>query len=233
MAYILNIETATSVCSVSICDEEIIIYEKEKTEGPSHASLLGKFVDDAMKFAKQQNISLDAVAVSCGPGSYTGLRIGVSEAKGLCFGLDIPLIAINTPLIMAQKVIEDIQNLETTTLLCPMIDARRMEVYAAIYDANLITQRAIQADIVDENSYLDFLKTNKVAFFGNGSEKCRSNITHPNAIFIEGIYPQAKSMSQLAQSAYQNKQFVDVAYFEPFYLKEFVATTPKNKVLSE
>lgn len=230
MTYILNIETATSVCSVSVSNEKTIIYEKEEVNGPSHASLLGKFVEDAVKFIKRENITLNAVAVSCGPGSYTGLRIGVSEAKGLCFGLNIPLIAINTPLIMAKKAISELDITEDT-LLCPMIDARRMEVYAAVYNANLEIVRDIQADIVDENSYLEFLKSNNVLFFGNGADKCKTSIKHSNATFAETIYPQARYMGELAIEAFNKKRFEDIAYFEPFYLKEFVATTPKNKVL--
>lgn len=230
MIHILNIETATSVCSVSIGNENTIIYEKEETTGPSHASLLGRFVDDAVKFSRQQNIKLDAVAVSCGPGSYTGLRIGVSEAKGLCFGLNIPLIAINTPLIMAKKVISEIE-IERDTLLCPMIDARRMEVYAAIYNSDLKIVRDIQADIVDKNSYLDILNSHKVLFFGDGANKCKDSLMHKNASFVDSIYPQAKYMNELAIKAFNDKKIEDIAYFEPFYLKEFVATTPKNKVL--
>lgn len=231
MIHILCIETATNVCSVSVCNENSIIYKKEETNGPSHATLLGRFVDDAVKFSKKQNIKLNAIAVSCGPGSYTGLRIGVSEAKGLCFGLDIPLIAINTPLIMAKKAVSEM-NIEVGTLLCPMIDARRMEVYAAIYNTELEIIRDIQADIVDEESYLEFLNSNKILFFGNGADKCKNSITHSNASFSESIYPQAKHMRDLAIEAYKSNRFEDIAYFEPFYLKEFVATTPKNKVLS-
>lgn len=230
MTHILCIETATSVCSVSINNEEAIIYQKEETKGPSHASLLGRFVDDAVKFARSQNIKLDAIAVSCGPGSYTGLRIGVSEAKGLCFGLNIPLIAIDTPLILAEGVLQN-NSIEEDVLLCPMIDARRMEVYAAIYNTKLDVVRDIEADIVDHETYLKYLDSNKVLFFGNGSEKCKDSIEHPNAIFIDSAYPQAKSMNKLAIDAYKNSEFEDVAYFEPFYLKEFVATTPKNKVI--
>lgn len=231
MTHILSIETATSVCSVSISNENTIIYEKEETKGPSHASLLGRFVDDAVKFSRNQKIKLDAVAVSCGPGSYTGLRIGVSEAKGLCFGLNIPLIAINTPLILAQGVLVE-NNIEEDVLLCPMIDARRMEVYAAIYNKKLEIVREIQADIVDNETYLKYLDTNKVIFFGNGAEKCKESINHPNAIFIDSVYPQAKNMRKLAMNVFLDNKFEDVAYFEPFYLKEFVATTPKNKIIS-
>lgn len=232
MAYILNIETATEVCSVAVSKDGQIIYQKEETQGPSHAVLLGRFVSDAIDALRKENIKLDAVAVSCGPGSYTGLRIGVSEAKGVCFGLNLPLIAINTPKIMAHGILKN-NSFEKDTLLCPMIDARRMEVYDAIYNNQLEELRPISADIIDENSFSEFLSNNKVIFFGNGSEKCSSILSNTNAVFIEDAYPNATDMAELAEAAYNKKDFVDVAYFEPFYLKEFVATTPKNKVLTD
>jgi len=230
MSYILNIETSTNVCSVAITSGSRVVFEQEESKGPSHATLLGVFANNAMDFVRKEGLKLDAVAVSCGPGSYTGLRIGVSEAKGLCYGMDIPLIAINSPLIMASKI-ADSKKYPADMLLCPMIDARRMEVYAAIYDSQLNVIRDIQADIVNENSYREFLESHKVAFFGNGAEKCKEYLNHPNAAFIEDIYPLAANMASLANDEYNNNRFVDVAYFEPFYLKEFVATTPKNKVL--
>lgn len=230
MSYILNIDTATNVCSVTISNNKEILFQKEDTEGPSHAALLGKFVQEAVAFLREQGKTPDAIAVSCGPGSYTGLRIGVSEAKGLCYGFGIPLIAIKTPLIMAKRVIEEFK-IDAVTLLCPMIDARRMEVYSTIYDNTLNEKRDTHADIIDENSYKDFLNTNKILFFGNGADKCKEAIKSANAEWISDIYPQAKYMADLSYEAFINKNFVDVAYFEPFYLKEFVATTPKNKVL--
>ena len=230
MSYILNIETATEVCSVCIADNESIIFEREELKGPSHASVLGRFAKDAVDFMHSEKLNIDAVAVSCGPGSYTGLRIGVSEAKGLCYGMNIPLIAINTLEIMAWHVItQGLAN--NNSLLCPMIDARRMEVYDAIFNQNLEYIRQINADIIDENSFSDILVSNKISFFGNGAIKIKDIMTHPNCIFIDGIYPKATSMANLAQQAFDKKAFVDVAYFEPFYLKEFVATIPKNKVL--
>ena len=170
---------------------------------------------------------LDAVAVSCGPGSYTGLRIGVSMAKGVCYGRNIPLIWLPTlevlcvPVLLYHELPED-------ALLCPMIDARRMEVYAAIYDRALNVKRETAADIVDENSYLNFLNEHPVYFFGDGALKCRDKITHPNAHFIEDINPLAKMMFPLAEKAVAKQDFKDVAYFEPFYLKEFVASKPKK-----
>jgi len=229
MPYILNIETATSACSVAVSDNGKVIFEKEELNGPSHATLLGVFVAEGLDFVREKKTKIDAVAVSCGPGSYTGLRIGVSEAKGLCYGLDVPLIALKTPEIMAKRVIDTI-DIPDDVLLCPMIDARRMEVYAAIYDKDLNIVREIAADIVDENTYSEYLKKHAVYFFGNGSDKCRSIIHHQNAQFIEDIYPSAHDMIQLADLKYEEKQFEDVAYFEPFYLKDFVTTTPKKNI---
>lgn len=232
MPCILNIETATEVCSVAISKDNKIIFSKEETKGPSHAVLLGQFVNEAIEYLRSGNIKLDAVAVSCGPGSYTGLRIGVSEAKGICYGMNIPLIAINTLKLMAHSVIS--QNaVDGPVLFCPMIDARRMEVYDAVYNDKLQELHPISADIITEESFSDFLAEDRVAFFGNGSDKCKDVLKNPSALFLENIYPQASAMIQLAEEAYENNNFVDVAYFEPFYLKEFVATTPKNKVLGD
>lgn len=230
MSCILNIETATPVCSVAVSNDGKVIFEKEEVNGPSHATLLGVFVSEALSFVKNQQIKLDAVAVSCGPGSYTGLRIGVSEAKGLCYGFSIPLIAIETPLIMAERVLENNQ-VSDNMLLCPMIDARRMEVYAALYDNNLQAVRAISADIVDEQTYAGYLEKSEILFFGDGSGKCKDVIGGRNALFLENVYPSAKDMVRLSEIFYNEKNFVDVAYFEPFYLKDFVATIPKKKVL--
>lgn len=230
MACILNIETATEICSVTVSENGNLIFHKEETKGPSHAVLLGVFVNEAMEEIRLQKIKLDAVAVSCGPGSYTGLRIGVSEAKGLCFGLGIPLIAINTLKIMAHGVLKN-KEVDQDTLLCPMIDARRMEVYDVLLNNKLEEVRPVSADIIDENSFADFLEESKIIFFGNGAAKCKDVLPKGNSIFLENIYPKALDMIELSEEAYRNKDFVDVAYFEPFYLKEFVATTPKNKVL--
>lgn len=192
----------------------------------NHAALLSVFIAEAMEFLKLPSKKLDAIAVSSGPGSYTGLRIGVSTAKGLCYGLDIPLIAVSTLEVLTANAL---QIAETTAdvLFCPMIDARRMEVYAAFYNADGIIQREISADIIDENSYSEILTSNRVYFFGNGAEKCKTTLTHPNARFIDGMYPLAQNMIVLAEKAYAEKKFVDVAYFEPFYLKEFYTTAAK------
>jgi tRNA threonylcarbamoyladenosine biosynthesis protein TsaB len=230
MSCILNIETATNVCSVAVSHNGNIVFEKENLEGPSHASLLGVFVNDAIQYIRDNSLLLDAVAVSCGPGSYTGLRIGVSEAKGICYGLGVPLIAIKTPLIMAERVVSTI-SVSQDTLLCPMIDARRMEVYAAIYNTKLEEVREIAADIVDENTYQAYLEKAHVLFFGNGADKCKDSVVHKNAEFIENIYPSARYMVKLSERAFNKKEFVDVAYFEPFYLKDFVTTVSKKSIL--
>lgn len=231
MSCILHIETSTTVCSVAVSEEGHNIFVKEEFQGPSHATLLGGFVDEALSLIDSHAIPLDAVAVSCGPGSYTGLRIGVSMAKGICYGRDVKLIGIPTPEILAVPVLL-YHDLPEEALICPMIDARRMEVYAAIYDRALNVKRKISADIIDENSYLEFLNERPVYFFGNGAEKCREKITHPNARFIDHIHPLAKMMSPLAEKAMANGAFEDVAYFEPFYLKEFIATVPKQSLAS-
>jgi len=182
-----------------------------------------------MEHVRKQDILLDAIAISSGPGSYTGLRIGVSEAKGLSYGLGIPMIAIPTARIMASMMREKV---DEGMLLCPMIDARRMEVYATFFDRSLHVVRETSADIVDGNSYKALLEKQRILFFGNGAEKCRSVITHPNALFVDDVHPLASEMVSLAEEAFAGKTFVDVAYFEPFYLKEFVATIPKNKIIN-
>ncbi len=230
MSCILNIETATEVCSVAVSKDKEIIFLREEEKGPSHAVLLGQFVNEAIEYLRSVNIQPNAVAVSCGPGSYTGLRIGVSEAKGLCFGLDIPLISLNTLKIMAYGVRKN-SNPEDGVLLCPMIDARRMEVYDVLYNNELQEIKSVSADIIEEGSFDKYLNENKILFFGNGADKCKAVLSHPNAVFLDNIHPHASYMADLADEAYRNTSFVDVAYFEPFYLKEFVATTPKNKVL--
>ncbi len=228
MACILHIETSTEVCSVAVSENGQCIYSNEDFNGPSHASTLGVFVDEAMSFADSHAIPLDAVAVSCGPGSYTGLRIGVSMAKGICYGQDLKLLSVPTLKVMCVPLLLSTREFPDDALLCPMIDARRMEVYAAVYDRALKEVRPTQADIVDENSYHEFLEQHPVYFFGNGADKCRDRIVHPNAHFIPDVHPLAKWMFPLAERAYLNDQFEDVAYFEPYYLKEFVASKPKN-----
>lgn len=228
MSCILHIETSTSICSVAVSENGQSIFTKEDLKGPSHAVSLGVFVDEALSFADNHAMPIDAVAVSCGPGSYTGLRIGVSMAKGICYGRNLPLIGIPTLKVQCVPVLLYHEELPEDALLCPMIDARRMEVYAAIYDRSLKSVRDIAADIVDENTYQPFLDEQPIYFFGDGADKCKGKITHPNAHFIEDIHPLAKMMFPLAEKAMAEKDFKDVAYFEPFYLKEFVASKPKK-----
>ena len=228
MSCILNLETSTNVCSVAVSENGACIFNKEDREGPNHAVLLGVFVEEALSFIDSHAIPLDAVAVSCGPGSYTGLRIGLSMAKGICYGRDVKLIAIPTlelmcvPLLLNEKVAED------NALLCPMLDARRMEVYAQITNTALQTVKETSADIVEANTYDEYLQNNVVYFFGNGADKCKEVITHPNARFIENIVPLAKNMFPLAEKRMAEERFEDVAYFVPFYLKDFVAKEAKK-----
>jgi tRNA threonylcarbamoyladenosine biosynthesis protein TsaB len=227
MPCLLAIETATPVCSLTLSvDQEPVFSRMEKT-GASHAAVLGVFAAEAVNGARKNGLSIDAIAVSAGPGSYTGLRIGISEAKGLCYGFGIPLIAVPTLKIIASKILRQ----RPENYVCPMIDARRMEVYAAIYDAGLNLVRPVQADIVDENSYREYLEKHPIVFAGNGSDKCRSIIRSQQAVFLENIYPSAQAMIALAEEAFARKEFVDIAYFEPFYLKEFQAIPARNKVL--
>ena len=228
MSCILNIETSTNVCSVAVSQDGSCIFNKEDHEGPNHAVILGVFVQEALSFIDSHAIPLDAVAVSCGPGSYTGLRIGLSMAKGICYGRDVKLIAIPTlelmcvPLLLGEKINEE------NALLCPMIDARRMEVYSQFFDRALKEVRSINADIVENNTYDDILAQQPVYFFGNGAEKCHEVLTHHNAHIIEGIVPLAKNMYPLAEKRMANEQFEDVAYFVPLYLKDFVAKEAKK-----
>ena len=228
MSCILHIETSTSASSVAVSEDGQAVFKKEDLDGPSHAVSLGVFVDEALSFADSHAMPLDAVAVSCGPGSYTGLRIGVSMAKGICYGRNLKLIGLPTLKVQCVPVLLYHDELPDDALLCPMIDARRMEVYAAVYDRALKPVRDIAADIVDEHSYREFLDRHPVYFFGDGAAKCKSKITHPNAHFIDGIRPLAGMMFPLAEKAIAEEKFEDVAYFEPFYLKEFVAGKPKN-----
>lgn len=235
MALILQIETATEVCSVALADEKGVMDVRENKEGKSHAALLTQFMDEILKANQISSQQLNAVAVSSGPGSYTGLRIGVSAAKGLCYGAKIPLIAVSTLQSMAlgflQRVAEKSMQNDQQTWYCPMIDARRLEVYTAFFDSNASPESEISAQIIDENSFQEILSERKVIFFGNGSAKCKDIIRHPNAVFHDGFTPSATDMTKLANDLYTKNQFENVAYFEPFYLKDFIATIPKNKVL--
>lgn len=226
MSCILHIETSTKACSVALSENGSLIFHKEDLEGPNHAVVCGVFVDEALSFANSHAIPVDAVAVSEGPGSYTGLRIGVSLAKGVCYGRDLPLLSVPTLKLLCVPVLLGKEELPEDALLIPMIDARRMEVYSAVYDRALKEVRPIGADIVDADTYLPYLEEHPVWFFGDGAMKCQNVIQHPNAHFIEGIVPLAKWMFPLAERALHLGEKQDVAYFEPFYLKEYVAKTP-------
>ena len=228
MACILHIETSTNACSVAVSEDGQRIYEEtEHGERGAGAEQLGRMVDEALSFTDSHAIPFDAVAVSCGPGSYTGLRIGVSMAKGICYGRDLKLIAVPTLELMCVPILlrETIQ--EENALLCPMIDARRMEVYSALYDRSLKEVRPVGADVVTEDTYKQWLDERPIYFFGNGAKKCIEIINHPNAHYIDGIEPLAKWMMPLAEKRFLDEQFEDVAYFVPFYLKDFVAIKAK------
>ena len=222
MSYILNIETATKNCSVALAKEGKTILCKEiAEEGYSHAERLHVFIDEIIKEAGITFQDLSAIAVSQGPGSYTGLRIGVSAAKGLCFALDIPLIAVDTLQVLAS------QAKVSNGLIIPMLDARRMEVYSAIFTSNFENIRAVQAEIITENSFEDLKET--LYFVGDCAEKCRPVLNKGNYVFLEEIkYPSAKEMSFLSFEKHQKNDFVDVAYFEPYYLKDFMMTVSKK-----
>lgn len=228
MSLILQIETATQVCSAALSKDGHTVAVKELQAHNIHASSLTLFIQEIMSQCNAGFKDLDAIAVSKGPGSYTGLRIGVSTAKGLCFALDKPLIAIDTLKMMAEGFV--LQHPEYSGLICPMIDARRMEVFTAVYNTGLDQVEEISAKIIDESSFNTYLEKSALVFIGDGAEKCRSAITHDNAVFDADNYNSAANMSILAQQSFENSAFEDLAYFEPFYLKDFVFTTPKAKV---
>lgn len=224
MAYILSIETATTNCSVSLSkDGETLFLKEDYSSNYSHAERLHVFIDTVLKEANIKQSQLDAIAVSKGPGSYTGLRIGVSAAKGLCYALDIPLISISTLEALAHQV-------EVTNgIIIPMIDARRMEVYSAIFSKDYKLIREIEAQILNEQSFRDYLQSEMLYFIGSGVDKTKTLINNQNAIFIEGKLPSAKEMGTLAYAKYKISDIENVAYFEPYYLKDFVALKPKSK----
>ncbi len=230
MNTILNIDTSTTVCSVALSAEGECLSMRKDESGNNHSRVIGVFTQQLLQEAESKGWKVAAVALSQGPGSYTGLRIGTSFAKGLCYGMDIPLIAIPTLKIMAWAVAQRLkaEGVHTDALLCPMIDARRMEVYSAVYDMELNEAEAVSAKIIDQESFSDLLANRKIYFFGNGSNKCKDAITSHNAIFIDGVNPLAVDMAVMAHEAYNKKEFADVAYFEPFYLKDFIATKPKR-----
>ncbi|MCQ2221758.1 MAG: tRNA (adenosine(37)-N6)-threonylcarbamoyltransferase complex dimerization subunit type 1 TsaB [Prevotella sp.] len=228
MSCILHIETSTNVCSVAVSHDGTVVYDKDDFSGPNHAEKLGVFVDEALSFIDQSLLTLDAVAVSSGPGSYTGLRIGVSMAKGICYGRDAKLISIPTLELLCVPVLLGHDEIEDDALLCPMLDARRMEVYAGIWNRALKSVREISADIVTADTYKEYLDQQPIYFFGNGAAKCMETIGSDNAHLIENIYPLAKNMMPLAEQRFNRGIFEDVAYFTPSYLKDYVAIKPKD-----
>ncbi len=229
MAKLLFIETSTPVCSVGISDNEKMLAMHESDSQNAHAASVAPFIKAVSEESGIALKDLDAVVVSEGPGSYTGLRIGVSTAKGLCYALQKPLIAISSLKSMAFEMSK--RHPESGNLFCPMIDAMRMEVYASIFDVSNNEIRKTQADIVDAETYLSYLTDHPIYFFGDGAEKCKSVLSqHPNAHF-EKLLPSVSQMISLGEQAFAKKQFVDLAYFEPFYLKDFIAGKPVVKGL--
>lgn len=223
MAFILNIETATKNCSVSLADNGKTIVLKELNSGNySHAEKLHEFIKQVVDEAGIELCELKAIAVSKGPGSYTGLRIGVSAAKGLCFALDIPLIAVNTLQVLALSISI------SEGVVIPLLDARRMEVYSSVFNSKNESLRKVEAEIITKDSFKEYLNNQKVYFVGDGVDKCKGIINHENAFFIDDKLPSANEMSILSFEKFKNNDIEDVAYFEPYYLKEFVAIKSKK-----
>jgi tRNA threonylcarbamoyladenosine biosynthesis protein TsaB len=232
MAKILCIETSTEVCSVSIVDNGKVDDFREDLTGQNHSKLLTVFVDELLKATHLVATDFDAVAVGQGPGSYTGLRIGVSAAKGICYGAGIPLIGLSPLETMASEVIQNAEKfglqVQSNDLFIPMIDARRMEVYTAVYNAQGKEVRPVEAKIIEGDSFDDLISGSRLIVFGNGAAKCRQVLQSPRIHFIDGVFTSSRNMAALSQTKFAVNDFVDVAYFEPFYLKEFIATVPKN-----
>lgn len=230
MSTILNIETSGKTCSVALTREGVLEFDLENSDGMKHAELLAPFVERAMEEVKRKEWKLDAVAVSIGPGSYTGLRIGLSLAKGLAFSLGVPLIGVSTLKILAVKAMFRNFNFTGEEILAPMIDARRMEVFTGAYDFALNALEGPAPMILDENSYASLLAEREVWFMGDGSEKAKEIIKSPNAHWIDGLNPMAKDMLALSEKAFREGDFLDIAYSVPEYLKEYQTTTPKCKI---
>lgn len=230
---LLCIDTGTSICSVALGRDAELVGVKEIADSRAHSSQLTVLIDELLKENNVVINEIDAVLINKGPGSYTGLRIGVSTAKGICYALGKPLVSVGSLEAMACGTILQHQNIEPNTLFCPMIDARRMEVYTAIFDSKQQAITQVEAKIIDENSFSNWLEKQKMVFFGNGASKCKQVISHPNAIFIDNFEPSAAHMLPLGYKSLIDGKIEDTAYFEPFYLKDFVAIKGKNKVLGE
>jgi tRNA threonylcarbamoyladenosine biosynthesis protein TsaB len=223
VALILSIETSTTNCSVSLSRKgKLLIVKEDYDKNYSHAERLHVYIDDVLKQAQVSVNEIDAVAISKGPGSYTGLRIGVSAAKGLCFALNKPLISIPTLESLAHQVTSN------DGVIVSMLDARRLEIYAAIFDSNYEQIRETKAEVLNELSFSSYLEKGKVYFIGNGVEKTKNLIVHENALFIDNKLPSANEMGSIAFYKFKISDFEDVAYFEPYYLKDFVALKPKS-----
>ena len=226
LSLIISIETSTKVCSVALHENGVLLGDNSLWVAQSHSVMLTTMMEDVVKHAQRSMHEIDAVAVAKGPGSYTGLRIGTATAKGLCFALDKPLIGINSLTAMAAALQGQVPG---NHWFCPMIDARRMEVYCAIYDQHLGEQQTTEAKIIDGDSFKDILDHQTLVFFGDGAAKCQEVLGQsPNALFASEFHPTARSVGKLAHQAYENQQFEDLAYFEPFYLKDFVALPSKK-----
>lgn len=235
MALILSIETSTKVCSVCLSENNKILAKKELYEANSHATHLTVFIKELFDNLEDYTLNnIDAVAVSSGPGSYTGLRIGVSVAKGICYALNKKLIAITSLETLAYSVFSNAESAELIkqgAWICPMIDARRMEVYTTFFNGSMEIQQEITAEIIEEDSFKAIFDNQKVIILGDGAHKCKEVLQHENITFIDEAAPLAANMVSVALQKFNNNEFEDVAYMEPFYLKDFIATTPKKKVL--
>ena len=235
---ILALDSSTEVCSAALLHDGKVVAERLNASGSNHAALLPLYVDQLQAIAREQGLRIEAVALSDGPGSYTGLRIGASLAKGLCYGMDIPLYAVPTLAVIAFAAMQHITGMLTAdALICPMIDARRMEVYTAVYDRSLHEAMPLEAKIIDEQSFAELLDSHVVYFCGNGAAKCKEVIRHPNARWIDGIVPTGAQAGLLAESQMKSEQLLkkvegkDIAYYEPNYLKDFVAAPSHVKGL--
>jgi tRNA threonylcarbamoyladenosine biosynthesis protein TsaB len=236
MAAILNIETATTLCSVALAYDGRVVAQREVREEKAHAAQLTSFIEELLRDHALKISNLDAIAVGKGPGSYTGLRIGVSVAKGLCYGAKLPLIAVGTLEVIFRQVMRSQEPLvqealsRDQTLICPMIDARRMEVFTCLFTKNGEFVEDVSARIIDSSSYTAYYPDHTILYAGSGMEKCREVLAHPNAFFAPDIFPHASALALLSEESYRGKNFENLAYFEPFYLKDFIATTPKKGV---
>ncbi len=228
---ILNLETSAEVCSVALSHQGVLIGIREQVQGMKSGTLLTVFIEELLQEHHLRVQDLDAVAVSRGPGSYTGLRIGVSAAKGLCYGAGIPLIAISTLEALTEGYVSTLTPELSSGVICPLIDARRMEVYTAVYDFSGVLCAPARARIVGPGSFDEWLSRGPVHFIGNAVTKCRDALAHPNAVFCDRVMHSARNLPRLSHEAFQQQRFEDIAYFEPFYLKDFMPTQPKASVI--